>query len=275
MQTSSWIHLALCSALSFSVIACDSGDDGDDPTPPPAPTGGGGGGGGGAPSTSGTIVGNCDELNPTAHDGYYMDATNGWEIAWFTYTDNAEAMAAGMGMGTITPVEKGTFACIQDAADPVNSTYVFNAKGSGFTLWGAGMGFNLKIPPNGSPEGTNPGIVDISKFTGIKFSIKVNTAETGPVRVKLVDAQTTPVARGGTCDPALGKCDNNFGMVLMGTTVGTWVDFQIPFADLKQESWTSQMFTTGPQTSQAIGFQFQVGKGTNFDYSVDNFAFYP
>jgi hypothetical protein len=269
MQTSSWIHLVIFSALSLSTVACGGGDDDGDPAPAPMPTGGGGGGGGGAPGLA-NIVGNCDELNPLAHDGYYMDAVNGWEIAWFTYTDNAESAAAGKAMGTITPAEKSPFVCTQDAADAINSTYVFNAKGSGFATWGAGMGFNLKIMTDPAP----PGLVDISKFTGIKFSIKVNTAETGRVRVKLVDAQTTPVARGGTCDAALGACDNNFGKELMGITVGTWIDFSIPFADLRQETWSSQMFTTGPQTTKAIGFQFQVKQNTNFDYSVDNVAFY-
>lgn len=259
----------LCSALSFSIVACDGGDDTtENPPPPPAATGGSGGGG--APATTGTIVANCDELNPMAHDGYYKNDTEGWEIAWFTYTDNAESAAAGKAMGTITPAEKAPFVCTQDAADATNPTYVFNAKGSGFATWGCGMGFNFKIMTDPTP----PGTVDLSKFAGIKFSIKVNSAETGTVRVKLVDAQTTPVARGGTCDSALGACDNNFGYILSNTTVGTWVDFTIPWSDLKQETWSSQMFTTGPQISKAIGFQFQVKQNTNFDYSVDNFAFY-
>jgi hypothetical protein len=254
----------LCSALSFSIVAC-GGDDGDDPpAPPPSATGGSGGGGG---TPTGNVVANCeDDHNPLAHDGYFKSEAEGWEIAWFTYTDNAEAAMAGKAMGTIVPAEKTAFACVQDA----NGSWVFNATGSGFALWGAGMGFNLKI----APEPTPPGLADLSKFTGIKFSIKVNKAETGPVRVKMVDAQTTPVARGGTCDAALGACDNNFGLQLMNTTPGTWVDFTIPFSDLKQETWSSQMFTTGPQISKVIGFQFQVKQNTMFDYSVDNFAFY-
>lgn len=274
MLTASSRIFVLCSALSFSIVACDGGDDDTDPTPAPPAASGGMGGGGGTPVT-GNVVANCeDDHNALAHDGYYMDATNGWEIAWFTYTDNAESAASGKAQGTITPPEKAAFVCIQDPQDATNPSYVFNAKGSGFATWGAGMGFNLKIPPSGAPEGTQPGLADISTFTGIKFSIKVNSAETGTVRVKMVDAQSTPPDRGGTCDKALGACDNNFGMVLMGTTVGTWVDFTIPFADLRQETWSSQMFTTGPQTTAVIGFQFQVKQNTNFDYSVDNFAFY-
>jgi hypothetical protein len=267
MNASSRIFV-LCSALSFSMSACGGGDDTTDPPPPPGATGGSGGGG--SPAAS-NVIANCeDDHNALAHDGYFKSEAEGWEIAWFTYTDNVEAAAQGKGQGTIVPAEKTAFVCIQDATDTVNSSYVFNAKGGGFTLWGAGMGFNLKI----APEGTPPGLADLSKFTGIKFSIKVATPETGNVRVKMVDAQTTPVARGGTCDAALGACDNNFGQELANTTPGTWVDFQIPFASLKQETWSSQMFTTGPQITSVIGFQFQVKNNRTFDYSVDNFAFY-
>ena len=270
MLTASSRIFVLCSALSFSIVACGGGDDDKDPEPTPPAATGGSGGGGGTPA-AGNVVANCeDDHNALAHDGYYKSDAEGWEIAWFTYTDNAESAAAGKAMGTIVPAEKSAFVCIQDPADATNPSYVFNAKGSGFATWGAGMGFNLKI----MAEPTPPGLADLSKFQGIKFSIKVNSAETGTVRVKMVDAQTTPVARGGTCDSALGACDNNFGYMLTNTTPGTWVDFTIPWSDLKQETWSSQMFTTGPQTTAVIGFQFQVKQNTNFDYSVDNFAFY-
>jgi hypothetical protein len=99
----------------------------------------------------------------------------------------------------------------------------------------------------------------------------VNSATTGAVRLKMVDQQTTPIARGGTCTTMNGKCDNNFGVPL--TTISLeWQQFTVPFAMFKQESWSSEMFGA-PQTTNVIGFQFQVGK-TEFDYSVDDFELY-
>jgi hypothetical protein len=129
------------------------------------------------------------------------------------------------------------------------------------------MGFNLQI----MTEPTPPGNVDLSAFKGVRFWAKVNAATTGAVRIKMVDVQTTPVARGGSCDATLGACDNNFGTPLM--TINTnWQQFTVPFDMMKQETWSSQMFPAA-QSSKVIGFQFQVGK-TVFDYSVDDFELY-
>jgi hypothetical protein len=242
------------------------GDDGGkDPEPNPPATGGSGGGG----NATGELIADCEKVSTTSgqHDGYLKHETKGWEIAWFTYSDNAEAMAAGKGTSTIMPVEMMPFVCVQDA-DPARG-YVFNAKGGPFTLWGAGMGFNLQIPPAGAT--TPPTSVDLTAYKGVKFWAKVNVATTGSVRLKLKDVQTTPSADGGTCTGANGICNNNFGFVL--STISTsWAQFTVPFTDLKQESWSSEMFAA-PQIDKVLGFQFQVGK-TTFDYSVDNFELY-
>jgi hypothetical protein len=255
------IFFVLCSLLSLPVFGC--GDDGKkDPEPTPPATGGSGGGG----NATGELLADCEKASTTTgnHDGYLKHETKGWEIAWFTYSDNKEAMAAGKGTSTITPIEMMDFVCVQDA-DPARS-YVFNAKGGPFNLWGAGMGFNMQI------MGTMPpGNVNLTAYKGVKFWAKVNSATTGSVRLKLKDVQTTPTADGGTCTGTGGACNNNFGFVL-STISTTWAQFTVPFTDMKQESWSSEMFPA-PQVDKVIGFQFQVGK-TMFDYSVDNFELY-
>jgi hypothetical protein len=257
------IYFVLCALLTLPVFGC--GDDGaKDPEPEPMPSGGSGGGGGGA--STGEVLADCEKVSTTTgqHDGYLKHETKGWEIAWFTYSDNKEAMAAGKATSMIMPVEMTPFVCVQDA-DTARS-YVFNAKGGPFNLWGAGMGFNMQIMGD-----LPPASVDLTAYKGVKFWAKVNAATTGSVRLKLKDVQTTPTADGGTCTGANGICNNNFGFVL--STISTsWAQFTVPFTDLKQESWSSEMFAT-PQIDKVIGFQFQVGK-TAFDYSVDNFELY-
>jgi hypothetical protein len=238
------------------------GDSGGDDDPTPMMPAGGSGGGGGAPTSTGEMLGTCETESATApgvHDGYFKHETKGWEIAWFTYTDNAEAAAMGLAQSTITPMEKASFVCVQDADATRN--YVFNAKGGPFALWGAGMGFNLQI----QPEPTPPLTVDLTGYKGIRFWAKVGSASTGSVRVKMVDSQTTPVAQGGTC---MTGCSNNFGFIL--TTISLdWQQFTVNFDQMTQESWSSMKFDA-PEITKVIGFQFQVGK-TTFDYSVDDF----
>ena len=260
--------LIFSAILSLYAFGCsssdDSGSDNNGGTPPVTPQGGMSGSG----SDNALMLADCElasTADPNIHDGYKADASKSWEIAWFTYTDAVDAMAAGTAVGTITPPEKAGFVCVQDTLNGA-PTYVFNAKGMGFTAWGAGMGFNMQI------MGDNPpGNVDLSMYTGVKFWAKVNAATTGVVRLKLVDAQTTPIARGGTCTGMMGKCDNTFGYPLSMISTD-WQQFTVPFASMKQETWASEMFSA-PQTSKVIGFQFQVGKNP-FDYSVDNFELY-
>lgn len=262
------LHFILCALLALPTFGCDDGssdDDGTGGTPSMMPTGGTGGGGA---SGTGDVIANCEteSTTPGVYDGYFKDEGRGWEIAWFTYTDNAEATMKGSALGMITPPEGDPFVCVTDA--DATRSHVFNAKGGPFSVWGAGMGFNMKI----APEGTPPGVVDLSAYKGIRFYAKVNNATTGTVRVKMVDAQTTPPDGGGTCMAAAGACHNNFGFVL--TTISQeWQQFTVDFAQMTQETWSSQKFTAA-QSSQVIGFQFQVGK-TSFDYSVDDFELVP
>jgi hypothetical protein len=259
--------LIFSALLSLSAFGCsssdDSGNDNAGGSPPTMPQGGSSGSGSGA-----LVLADCElasSADPNVHDGYKADAANGWEIAWFTYTDAVDAMAAGTAVGTIEPAEKAGFVCKQDMRNGA-PTYVFNTVGMGFTAWGAGMGFNMKIMGD-----LPPGNADLSKYTGVKFWAKVNSATTGVVRLKLVDQQVTPAARGGTCTGANGKCDNTFGFPLSTISVD-WQQFTVPFAMMKQETWASEMFAA-PQTTNVIGFQFQVGKNP-FDFSVDDFELY-
>ncbi|HLV68422.1 MAG TPA: hypothetical protein VKY73_21545 [Polyangiaceae bacterium] len=242
------VHLALAALLAVFAAGCDDG--GGDDTGDMGNTGGTGGGGENIPP--GVVIGDFETESdmPGVYTGYFKDEAQGWEIAWFTYTD----MTAG---ATITPAEGGTFTATQDTRDGA-ATWVGKMTGTGFSTWGAGMGFNMKI-------GTPPGAVNLSAYKGIGFWMKANV----PVRVKVVDVQTTPPDRGGTCDSTAGACDNNFGFQLSPTSAD-WEYYTVTWEQLTQETWASQMFPAGPQRDQVIGFQWQVKNGTTFDVAVDD-----
>jgi hypothetical protein len=89
--------------------------------------------------------------------------------------------------------------------------------------------------------------------------------------VILVDQQTAPIAIGGICGGANGKCGNHFGF-LLNTISLDWQEFTVPFSALRQENWSSEMFAA-PQLTNALGLRFQVGK-TAFDFSVDDVELY-
>jgi hypothetical protein len=249
------VYFLISSLLSLAAFGCSGGDDSGSNPGPVGPAGGSGG----APATAGTLIATCEmgsAADPNVHDGYFADPAKGWELAWFTYTD--------MTAGTITPAEKAGFVCVSDMRAGAPS-WVFNAKGGNFTMWGAGMGFNMKIMEP-------PGNVDLSAYKGVRFWAKVNDPVTSTVRLKLVDAQSTPPERGGTCSGANGACDNSFGFVLSTISLD-WQQFSVDFSQMTQESWSSEKFTAA-QTTNVIGFQFQIGKVATFDYSIDDFELY-
>jgi hypothetical protein len=162
-----------------------------------------------------------------------------------------------------------------------NGTMAAHTSGSGFTTWGAGMGFNMLTPVSASPSGleapcvpatANPGRVDLSMFTGLSFSVK---AAGHSVRLKVTDAQSVPTTVGGDCVPSeieTERCEDAFGKVLTLATPGQWEDFSFSWAELTQEGW-GRKFATGLQTTAVIAVQFQVTASTAFDFWVDNVAF--
>ena len=140
------------------------------------------------------------------------------------------------------------------------SQYAAHFSGSGFTKWGAAMGLNLNQTEAG--EGT----VDASQKVGIKFSMKSNV----PVSVKFDIPQTEHPERGGACvDSATAhNCYNHFYFEITATGPN-WVDYEVPFAALRQLGGSA---TWNPSVLR--GIQFFVGPNAPFDVWVDDLAFY-
>jgi hypothetical protein len=138
---------------------------------------------------------------------------NGRRGFWYVYNDESAS-------GTQTP-PSNNFAPTAMGAD--GSAFAARTTGSGFTVWGAGMGFDLNAPPqDGAPKGS----FDASGFTGIAFKAKGSVA----IRVLVQTAGVLPTAMGGTCTPGTAagtECEDAHGKDVSLTT--TWKEYQVPW----------------------------------------------
>lgn len=181
-------------------------------------------------------------------------AAEGRQGAWYTYNDES------MG-GVQTPAGTEPFAPVEGG--PMPSLFMAHTDGSGFAVWGAGLGFDLN---NEGDEKGGPGIrmpYDGSGFTGIGFM-----ARGTPVRLKVLVEAIVPTATGGTCESAT-DCEDAHGKIIPLTE--DWAQYTVPFDELRQEGWgTAAEFDVG--TLMAV--QFQVSANTDFDFDIDDVFFY-
>jgi hypothetical protein len=124
--------------------------------------------------------------------------------------------------------------------------------GSGFTVWGAGIGFDLN----------NKRAYDASIYTGISFWLKSNRGAGYSVRFGVADDNTSPQNPAGCI-----SCDADFGADIPVTE--DWREVVLHWRDLKQPSWAVDTLPA-PDTAQLYAVKFQVGAGIDFDFTVDD-----
>lgn len=203
-------------------------------------------GSGGTVSTGPVTIAPANLIDDLEDGDGSIKALGGRVGAWYTYNDMTAA-------GTEKPIAGDPFLPLGVGNGSSKSA---EASGSGFTVWGAGFGFDL------NNSGTAKQTYDVSAFTGIVFGTKGT-----PFRFKVLTTATVPTAEGGAC--ATTKCGDNFGSAIAATS--SWQQFAVPFASLKQEGY-GDVATFVPST--VIGVQFQVAKGVTFDISIDDIGFY-
>lgn len=184
--------------------------------------------------------------------------------AWYTYND-------GTG-GTQTPKAGTSVRPVKDGER--GSSFVVRTFGSGYTLWGAGIGFDLDNP--GCPEDGEPcdgnderEPYNANMWGGIEFFARSNDERfTNDVEIKVLTVAVTPVGEGGTCDGS--ACyDYHHWDVRLSTE---WRPFRLLFEsdDFVQEGWGQEF---GFDAGQVLGIQWQVKPGT-FDVSIDDVCFF-
>lgn len=185
-----------------------------------------------------------------------IDATNGRLGGWYTFHDATA--------GTQIPPESGF---VPTAGGAAGSAYAAGTSGSGFTEWGAGMGFDLNNPEAVGMTGGRARY-DASRYQGLVFQARGNVA----VRVALETAGVTPADRGGTCTPGTmegQECEDLHGVTLDLTT--EWQEYQVPFARLRQGGWGQAV----PFDATAVtAVLFTVDQNQSFDIAVDDVRFH-
>jgi hypothetical protein len=230
-----------------------TGDGDGDPT-----TGDGDGDGDGDPTTGDgdgdpTTTGDGDGDTPIADliddfedgDGALIPS-NGRQGYWYIFNDESDGATQTPAADLVLPQPN----------DANGTSMAMHTTGSGFAVWGAGLGIDL----NNMGDGTKL-IHDASGHTGIVVMAKGS----GQIRASVQIQATIPPDEGGTC--AL-DCDPHGEVLVLS---GQWQQFTLPFAQLTQEGWGT------PATwdaSTIVGLQFKVAPNTDFDFWVDEIGFY-
>jgi hypothetical protein len=174
--------------------------------------------------------------------------------SWYTFHDESDGGVQVPGDSAFTLAAGGATA---------SSAYYVRTTGSGFTDWGAGVGFDLNAGDSG-PKGK----FNATAYTGISFKAKGNVT----IRFAVQIAAVLETTLGGTCVPSttpMFECDDTHGTNIALTS--TWATYQVPFNNLVQEMWgLPAMFSK--TTLTAVVFQFL--PSASFDVSIDDVRFY-
>lgn len=186
---------------------------------------------------------------------------------WYVFNDETSG-------GEQTPSADGSFT--PEAGGPEGSSYAAHTFGSGFTEWGAGIGFDVN---NGAGDETadagakasvgTKGTFDASAFTGVAFMAKGNVSLRAMISVLAVVAEE----EGGTCVQGATDadlCDNSHGLSFNLTD--SWQQYKLPFDQVTQEEGWGQTVDFDPAT--IVSILFQTGPGEDFDVWVDEIGFY-
>ena len=229
-------------------------------------------GGAGSPSSSGGGMVDCSALPlPTNSDDIvstFEDGTgNVMQVAgrgggFYMFNDGS---AGGMQM---PPTGSLPDARMESRC---GSMFAMCMKGSGFTVWGAGMGTDLGMTTMDAMGMMVKSAYDASMYKGISFWAKANTGSALAMRVGIKDKNTAP--EGGVCDPDVDSgaeaCNDDWSKNLNLTT--TWAPYTILYSDLRQANWGKAF--PAFDSANAYSIQFQVNQNLDFDVCIDDLAF--
>ncbi len=146
----------------------------------------------------------------------------GRDGSWFLYGD---------GTGMQTPVKVVNTPLVAEAGGACGSAYAFHTTGTGFAVWGAGIGTDFA-----AKTGTARTPYDLSQYSGI--ALRAKAAATTPLRISISDTNTAPegMVCVDTTDAASEKrCGDYFGAEV---TLGVeFQDFTVKFSDMRQRGW--------------------------------------
>lgn len=194
-----------------------------------------------------------------------IDEVSGRVGYWYSFND---------GTGTQTPPvysEEMPVGVIPEALTPPRgqSTMAIHTFGSGFTEWGAGVGFAL--------NGLDMGLFayDASAYTGIVFWAKLGDAGAAKaVKVNIPDKVSEPA--GGICDESgedeANRCFDHWSYTApLGTE---WAPIVIPFEELTRDGSGAEPTAQAVDVAGLYAIDFRFAQGEDFDVYIDDVGFY-
>jgi hypothetical protein len=192
--------------------------------------------------------------NMEAHNGLIPKA-NGRDGEWYVFNDGTDG-------GIETPTPGGSFVDFSISPPRGASTYAVRMYGSGFTAWGAGVGFNINSPTSGPNAGKRL-TYDASPYRGFMFYARTLSGATANLAVIVPDHNTDPT--GGVCS----KCGDHFASTV--TITPSWAAYAVYYTDLRQAGWGNPQ-KSALASAQIYGVTFIVN-ATPFDVWVDDIYF--
>ncbi|XYI03883.1 hypothetical protein ACMHYB_30635 [Sorangium sp. So ce1128] len=195
-----------------------------------------------------------------------IDEAGGRFGYWYSYND---------GTGTQTPPvysEEFPAGFVPEALTPPRgeSTMAVHTFGSGFTEWGAGVGFAL----NGPDMGLFP--YDASGYSGIVFWTRLGDAGAATtMKVSISDKLSEPA--GGICDESAGEGEPNrcFDHWAYTARLGTeWAPIVIPFEELARDGTGAEPTAQAIDRAGLYAIEFRFAQGEDFDVYIDDVSFY-
>lgn len=174
---------------------------------------------------------------------------NGRIGVWYTYADTSS--------GTANPPPEGIF--VPTSGGPGESKYSAHVKGTAFTEWGAGIGFDIN-----NSGGPTKKVFDASDYSGIAFQVRNDVA----LRFNIQTASVVPRDAGGSCT-AGDSCNDAYGIEVPAST--NWRQMVVDFSELAQQNWGQQ---ASWDATEIMGFQWQVPVGQSFEFAIDDVGFF-
>ncbi len=145
------------------------------------------------------------------------------------------------------------------------STRAVHVVSSGFSSWGASVGFTFEDNASGDRLP-----FDASGYAAIAFFARVESGSATAVRVNFPDMNTDPM--GGACldaDAGTGDCLDHFGKDLVLTT--DFTQHVLVFAQLGQKGWGK--LEPALDASKLLGMEVSWAPNTSIDVWIDDVEF--
>lgn len=194
--------------------------------------------------------------------------------SWFSFNDGSDTSIqtpmAGTQLFPMTLLDEPRGASLR-------AVHTF---GSGFVIWGAGIGFEL----------ASTAAYDASGYAGIAFWARGAEGLTQSVRINVTDRNTSqfgPVCdldcqpdvgptlvnevTDGVCTPASGPCHDYFGMDFGAELSSEWKLFSYRWDELHARNWSNKNLPA-IVASEVYGLRIQADSPGPFDFWIDDIA---